>query len=195
MFDLDSQLTHLSDLGDFRLSSDALTHTYSTWERPRALVEIRSRIPREDIDAFRDLGCTIGAYTVFPRPRRADGKLHRSINQARGMHPRVRDRFDLTLECIRRHYLGIDHPLMTTLRWYRDFFALFDDFAGYVSFFLLQDLVTNDLEAVRFLVDFDDFRRTPLPSGSVDEYREYMRRSMAFINARNSRIDRYFQAE
>lgn len=27
---------------------------------------------------------------------------------------------------------------------YSDFFALFDDFRGYVTFFLLDDFVTND---------------------------------------------------
>lgn len=193
MFELDDRLCHASDLGEFRLSSDAISHTYSTWQRPQALVEARSGVPEEEIDEFFALGCTVGAYTVFPRPVYVSGKRQLSINQARGIHPRIRDRFDLTLECIRRDYLGIAHPLEPTLRWYRDFFALFDDFAGYVSFFLLQDLVTDDFQALRFLTDFDDFQRTALPSSSPDEYREYMNRSMAFIDARNSRIDRLFQ--
>ena len=38
-----------------------------------------------------------------------------------------------------------------------------------------------------FLIDFDDFSRSALPGG-VGEYREYMRRSMSFIGARNQRI-------
>lgn len=82
----------------------------------------------------------------------------------------------------------------SALLWYRGFFALFDDFAGYVRFFLLQDLVTDDFTAVRFLMDFDDFQRTPLPSRDADEYRVYLGRSMAFVNARNARIDRYLEA-
>lgn len=44
------------------------------------------------------------------------------------------DRFDLTLECIRRHYLNMDSPLAPTLSRYTKFFALFGDFPGYVSF-------------------------------------------------------------
>ena len=193
MFDLDGRLRHVSALGEFQLASDAITHTYSKWERPQALVEARNGVPHHEVDAFLTLGCTVGAYTVFPRPVHADGKRRLSINQARGMHPRIGDRFDLTLECIRRHYLGIAHPLESALFWYRDFFALFDDFPGYVRFFLLQDLVTDDFTAVRFLIDFDDFQRTPLPSRDADEYRTYMERSMAFVSARNTRIDRYVQ--
>ncbi|WP_113903400.1 DUF6994 family protein [Brevibacterium celere] len=34
-----------------------------------------------------------------------------TINGARGLHPRIVDRFDLTLECIRRHYRGEPSPL------------------------------------------------------------------------------------
>ena len=44
----------------------------------------------------------------------------------------IRDRFDLTLECIRRHYLDEPSPLSATLARYADFFGLFGDFAGYV---------------------------------------------------------------
>jgi hypothetical protein len=190
MFELDDQLTHVSHLGEFRLASDAITHTYRQWNRPPALVEARDQVPQHEIDAFLRLGCTVGAYTVFPRRVRADGKWRLSINQARGLHPLIGDRFDLTLECIRRHYLGIDHPLAATLGWYREFFDLFGDFPGYVNFFLFQDLVTDDAESVQFLTEFDDFQRTPLPSRSAGEYREYMQRSMAFIRARNGRIER-----
>lgn len=87
MFDLDDQLRHASALGEFHLASDAITHTYSTWKRPQALVAARNGVPREDVDAFLSLGCTIGAYAVFPRPVHAHGKRRLSINQARGMHP------------------------------------------------------------------------------------------------------------
>ena len=193
-FDLDGDLRHESTLGTFQLASDAITNTYSMRDRPRALVEARTGVPQHEIDAFYDLGCTVGAYTVFPRPVHANGRRRISINQARGMHPRIGDRFDLTLECIRRHYLGMAHPLEPAFVWYRDFFDLFDDFPGYVRFFLLEDLVTDDFAAVRFLIDFDGFQRTPLPLRSADEYRTYMDRSMDFVRARNSRVDRYVQA-
>lgn len=194
MFGLDDRLTHVSDLGEFSLSSDAITNTYRQWSRPRALVEARDQTLQQELDAFLKLGCTVGAYTVFPRRVHADEKWRLSINQARGLHPLIRDRFDLTLECIRRHYLGIDHPLVATFGWYREFFDLFGDFSGYVNFFLFQDLVAHEAESVHFWTEFDDFHRTPLPSRSGDEYREYMIRSMDFIRARNDRITQAFPA-
>lgn len=63
-----------------------------------------------------------------------------SINQARGINSRIRDRFDLTLESIRRHYLGTVNPLADVLARHSDFFDLFGDFRGYVDHFLLNDL-------------------------------------------------------
>jgi hypothetical protein len=52
-------------------------------------------------------------------------------------------------------------PLAATLARYADFFALFDDFGGYVDFFLLQDLVTTVGAKVRFSMPFDDFNHRP----------------------------------
>jgi hypothetical protein len=72
-------------------------------------------------------------------------------------------------------------------RSHADFFQLFCDFRGYVEFFLLQDLVTEDCSAVRFFSPFDDFRTSPLP-GSVPEYMSYRQLAMSFIAARNRRI-------
>jgi len=151
-------------------------------------VDVIRQTSPEQIAAFYDLACTVGAYTVFPPQVRIDGRWRLSINQARGIHPRIRDRFDL--ECIRRHYAGEASPLANTLATYRHFFALFEDFSGYVNHFLLNDLVTERC-AVRFYTDVDDFTGGPLPAGSVAEYREYMRRSMDFVQARNERITRY----
>ena len=68
-----------------------------------------------------------------------------TINSARGFHPSIADRFDVTLECIRRHYSGEPpNKLGDVLDRYSDFFALFKDFDGYVEFFLLQDLINED---------------------------------------------------
>ena len=49
---------------------------------------------------------------VFPANRI---EKKNTINGARGVHPRIADRFDLTAECIRRHYLGIESPLAVVL--------------------------------------------------------------------------------
>ena len=72
---------------------------------------------------------TIGSYIVFPS-QKVGNKA--TINGARGMHHKVRDRFDLTLKCIRRYYQGQDSPLRETLARYDAFFKLFNDFSGYV---------------------------------------------------------------
>lgn len=191
MFDLDDRLHHQSSLGEFWLSSDSITHTYSYWAGPAQLLDVLARTPSDEVTAAYDLGCTVGAFIVFPLQAHAEGKWHWSINQARGTSARIRDRFDLTLECIRRHYQGQDHPLAENLRWYNDFFDLFGDFTGYVDFFLLNDLVSDDGRSVCFLAAFDDFQGEALPIGTVDEYREYLRRSMEFVNARNARIERW----
>ena len=124
---------------------------------------------------------------VFPG-NRIDGK--QTINGARGFNRKIADRFDLTLECIRRHYLDHRCPLGETLARYRDFFALFEDFRRYVEFFMLQDLVTDDYSAVRFFMPFDDFNTPSVPRDG-DTYKEYRRLCIEFIEARNRRIGRY----
>ena len=190
-FDLDDRLHHTSDRGEFWLSSDAIAHTYSTWSNPARLVEVIRQVPRSDMAAFYDLGCTVGAYLVFPTQVHVDGRWRRSINQVRGTHPRIRDRIDLTLECIRRHYTGTESPLTAALAWYSEFFDLFGSFGGYVDHFLLNDLVAEDRTSVRFLKNFDDFETDPLPAASFAEYHEYMQRTMKFVRLMNERIDQY----
>lgn len=124
---------------------------------------------------------------VFPG-NKIDRKM--TINGARGFHPRIKDRFDLSVECIRRHYLKEESPLSTTLDRYADFFALFRDFAGYVEFFLLQDLVTKDYSSVRFFAPFEDFENSPIPT-SVEGYSEYQHLASTFIRDRNQRIQEF----
>ena len=135
-------------------------------------------------EAFKRIGYTIGGMMVFPA-NRVDRKM--TINMARGCHPRIKDRFDLTLECIRRHYLDESSPLSDTLARYADFFGLFGDFAGYVDFFHLQDLVNEVTSTVKFFMPFEDFTASPLP-GTVDAYLAYRQRAIEFIESRNRRI-------
>jgi hypothetical protein len=173
-------LHHRSGLGEFFLSSDSVVPTFTRWP---ALKPITEQFPEWENEAFMTIAYTIGAMMVFPG-NQIDQK--QTINVARGFNRTISDRFDLTLECIRRHYADKESPLRPTLLLYADFFALFGDFRGYVSFFLLDDLVTDDF-AVRFFMPFDDFRPPPVPK-DVDTYREYRRRSIEFIEARNHRI-------
>lgn len=174
-------LHHHSELGEFGLSSDAVIHTFSGWPRLRHIID---QIPEEETEAFNRAAYTIGGMMVFPGLQ-VDRKM--TINQARGCHPRILDRFDLTLECIRRHYLDEPNPLSATLARHADFFGLFGDFAGYVNFFYLQDLVNEATLTVRFSMPFEDFTASPLP-GTLDAYFAYRRRATEFIDSRNRRI-------
>ncbi len=171
-------LHHRSTLGEFRLASDAVIPTFRWNDR------IKRLIPAEELAAFNAAGYTMGGMMLFPG-NPVDRKW--TINQARGCTKPIGDRFDLTLECIRRHYRNESSPLGEVLARYAAFFALFRDFRGYVDFFLLQDLVTEDGSAVRIAPPFDDFGGSPIP-GSVEEYRAYEHASLAFIAARNQRI-------
>jgi hypothetical protein len=174
-------LHHRSELGEFFLSSDSVIPTFS---RARRLAPVIDQIPVEEREAFMRIGYTIGGMMVFPG-NRIDRKV--TINSARGFHPLIKDRFDLTVECIRRHYRDERSPLGDVLVRYADFFGLFGDFRGYVAHFLLQDLVTEDCSAVRFFTPFEEFTTSPLPA-DMDAYRAYRQLAVGFIEARNRRI-------
>ncbi len=70
---------------------------------------------------------------------------------------------------------------------YASFFRLFVNFQGYVEFFLLQDLVSDDFSAVKISAPFDGFNGSPIPT-DVHQYNAYKNDSIAFIEARNRRI-------
>lgn len=177
-------LHHSSELGEFFLCSDSVIPTFTRWDSLRRITEL---FTDEENEAFRTISYTIGGMMVFPG-NRIGGQ--QTINGARGFNRKISDRFDLTLECIRRHYLGQRSPLDETLARYRDFFALFGDFRGYVEFFLLQDLVTEGCSAVRFFLPLENFD-TPSVPRDRDTYSEYRRRSIEFIQARNRRLDQH----
>lgn len=181
-------LYHRSEaLGEFSLASDSVIPTFRRWEQAQRVIEL---FPKDEIDLFRAIAYTIGGMMIFPG-NRIEGRW--TINQARGCTRKISDRFDLTLECIRRHYQGQPSPLGKTLERYRDFFALFVSFRGYVDFFLLQDLVADDYSTVKLCMPFDDFRTSAAPA-DLDTYVDYRRRSIEFIEARNRRIKRYAAA-
>lgn len=185
MFDLEEAgrkgsyyLRHNSDLGEFKLSSDAITNRLLKQAR-----RVVAQIPPKQLPPHR--GYTIGSALLFPKTA-PPGRM--TINKARGMHPRIADRFDLTLECIRRHYQGEESPLASTLSEYAGFFKLFNDFSGYVDFWLLQDLVGDD--QIRFWLPFDNFQNRAVPH-DVESYLRYSEGREDFITARNDRIDDY----
>ncbi len=188
IFDLDNKksgtyLFHKSDLGEFKLGSDAITHSYRYQKRKQWIFK---QLPEEKLKEIYKAESTIGSYIIFPS-NKVNGKF--TMNQARGINPYIDDRFDLTLECIRLYYTGQQSPLYETLIRYKDFFALFENFKGYTNFFLLNDLV-DELYNIKFYLPFDNFKSKP-SFADVNAYLIYREGVMNFIQARNKRIAYY----
>jgi hypothetical protein len=186
-FELDNKksgayLFHKSELGEFILGIDAIAHSYKNQSRKQWLTK---QIP-SDVNELFDIGSTIGAYTLFPK-----NKINNmfTINQARGVNSLIDDRFDLTLECIRLFYSGQQSPLYETFNRYKNFFDLFENFKGYIDFFLLNDLIDEN-ENIMFYLPFDNFKTRPT-FADVEEYLIYKNRVMNFIKSRNKRINNY----
>ncbi|MGI8636478.1 MAG: DUF6994 family protein, partial [Segetibacter sp.] len=177
-------LHHNSDLGEFFLSSDSVIPTFTMWKR---LAPILDQISQNDIDYFLHLAYTMGGMMIFPA-NRVGGKA--TINGARGFSRKICDRLDLTLECIRLYYIKQPSPLYATLILYHNFFELFETFQGYIDFFLLQDLVSDDYSSVKFLASFDNFTTSAVPT-SLSDYVSYRSNTLNFINSRNKRIQEY----
>ncbi len=183
-----SYLVHESGGSRFLMASDSILHSYRDVKRMSPIIE---SIGSEVVESFRTLGFTIGGYIIFPG-NRINGKM--TINGARGFYQKIVDRFDLTLECIRLHYLGGKNPLGEVLNRYGNYFSLFETFQGYVEFFLLQDLVEDDSSKIRFFTESTKpFASSPLPSSS-GEYLEYRGNSMEFARKRNRRIQGWASA-
>jgi hypothetical protein len=177
-------LHHRSSRGEFSLASDSAVPTFITYRRMKHIIR---EVPAAEKLEFDTITYQMGGMMLFPG-NRIEGK--KTINGARGCHPRIADRLDLTVECIRLHYLGETSPLAEALNRYRDFFVLFEDFAGYVDFFLLQDLASADRTAVHLFLPFKDFESSPLP-GTLDAFRTYRDRAVTFVEARSRRMVEY----
>ena len=174
-------LRHRSEMGEFFLSSDSVI---PSGRKERSLASTFARIPVAEQTAFLGVTYTIGGMMLFPG-NVVDGRM--TINGARGFHPRIKDRFDLTVECVRRHYQREWSPLSDTLTRYASFFDLFETFRGYIDFFFLQDIVTDDYSAIRFHAPFADFDKSALPA-DLDAYLSYRTLATQFVEARNQRI-------
>lgn len=174
-------LVHDSAIGRYVLGSDTIANSHSV-----RLAGLYSQASDRENFEFHRVGRTIGGHIVFPGVPTGDKQ---TINQARGLHPLVEDRFDLTLECIRRHYVGEASPLADTIAAYGDFFALFRDFASYVEFFHLGDLVDGS-GAIRYLHRFVEFGPSPLPD-TLEAYLAYRQSTLDFVRSRNQRIHKW----
>ena len=125
---------------------------------------------------------TIAGSIIFPQ-------LRGSMNQSRGCSHKIRDRWDLTLECIRRFYKGEQSPLDKALERSKAFFELFVDFKGYVDFFLLQDCVDEEYN-VRLWLNTPLFKTDPVPE-TVEEYLSWIDRELDFVRKRGERISQF----
>jgi hypothetical protein len=166
------------------VSSDTIATTHSNYAGVR---ELHAGLDAEERDRIERAFYTIAGFMVFP--------VHpQSLNQVRGRKWEIRDRFDLTLECIRRHYLAVDdNPLASVLTDDAGFFALFgggqEGFENYVQFFLLDDLW--DGQSIRWFDGFEgsdwDFTTPALPD-SASSYLRYLDVVGTFVTSRNARI-------
>lgn len=186
LFDLQKisncRLLYKSKSGDMTFSSDRAVADFSYWKK---LQHIITQLPTEQINDFVGFTNTIGGIVIWPS-NKIDGL--QTINGARGFNSKITDRLDLTIECIRRYYLGESSPLFETFKRYDNFFKLFVDFKGYVDFFLYQDYVTDDYQSVKIAPPYDNFKSAPVPK-SVEEYSEYMNMMIELIKARSKRME------
>jgi len=129
-----------------------------------------------------DKSYTIGGEIIFP-------KRPYSINVMRGIH--LKDRFDLTLECVRRFYNNEPMPLRNTFEKDRKFFNLFGDFDGYVNFFFLDDLV-KDGKVQFFFGKYDDDVFNPAKfAWEKSEWEQLLENQIIFLQKRNERIKKF----
>lgn len=164
------------------LGSDSILVSFRHEDKAKVLNEVRQKVA--DYHSFvekyvRDF-YTIGGMIVFPQHRY-------SFNCARGCNKRICDRWDLTLECIRRFYQGGESPLSKALDRDRDFFNLFVDFKGYVDYFFLRDCVDENYTHVDLWLGDEFFEKNPFPH-NAEEYLNWISKEYDFLRKRNRRI-------
>lgn len=162
------------------LTSDTICNSYVKRKSMKPIVEPLM----QDVEIFRKQAHSMAGFIVFPG-KKVSGL--RTINQERGWLKNIDDRFDITLDCIRRFYLGEANPLSATLNRYASFFELFTSFQGYVKFFLLEDLVESDYSSIKYFLPLSSAQNV-LPRTS-EEYVIFMKNAQVFLRNRNSRIE------
>ena len=180
------------------LKSDRTLPTWSAWNNTAQLREDPALNRR--IQAAYPVFDNMGGTVLWPGRKIAGGQ---SLNQARGFSQkwRIADRLDLTVECIRLAYngrCGSDvNPLGPALTRYWPFFELFGDFQGYIDFWLLNDLLVEGKEQVRFFLEgtnpYDFTSDRPFPT-TVAEYGRYLDNAQDFVLKRNERMSQWWTA-
>ncbi len=176
-------LKYLSPQGDeWILSSDRAVASFT---KPANMQPLIDKIGKDEVADFKKLTDTIGGIIIWPA-KKIDNKI--TINGHRGFSPKIADRLDLTMECLRRYYLGQDSPLFETFSRYSSYFDLFLDFRGFVDFFLMNDYVDADYSRCVIAKPYDkNFNKIGRPT-TVEEYRSYISSTSDLVKRRNQRI-------
>lgn len=170
---------------DFYFTSDTIIVEMRSLKNQRIIDQAREQVEdfEEIYEHFLRRSYSIGSMIIFP--------VHiNSMNQRRGMNTLISDRWDLTLECIRRHYAGAESPLTKVIEQDKAFYDLFVDFKGYVDFFFLQDCVSEDYSSVNIWMGDASFRKSGLPE-TVEDYFKFLLKEHILLDKRNRRIQEY----
>ena len=183
MFELDASLNCKNF--NLRFGVDCFFNLYLDHKRPIIKEIVDQAYKNNEKKRYIDPPYTIGASLIFPK----NGT--NSINSRRGCIFEIRDRIDLTLECIRRYYTKeAPNPLGKYLEANKNFFDLFENFENYIEFFLLQDFVSKDLKHVKIFLPFDNFQSDGYPK-NVHEWETLRDTLIRLVKARNKRINDY----
>jgi hypothetical protein len=171
-----------TDTCELILSSDTMINTYTgNWDKN---FDLRYLKTIAEIEGFVNITHKIGNFIMYPRTKINDMN---SFNQERGTNSKIKDRFDLSLECIKRYYQNEDSPLRETIQRYNQFFQLFKNFKSYCEYYFLEDLTINNYTEIKYFLPFNNFDEMPIPK-NAEEYTLYMNKATEFINNRNKRI-------
>jgi hypothetical protein len=125
-----------------------MTNSYFLWNKTKQL-PLKTNIIETLYENYKAVDNTIAGFIIFPKNEKKTDRRW-TINQVRGTRAKLKDRFDFTLECIRRWYDSekSENPLADVLDRQKDFYNLFKSFKGYVDFFFLQDFVDEKYQVI-----------------------------------------------
>jgi len=169
-----------------RFSSDSMTNSYCLWNQNKQL-PIKTKLIENLYEKYKEVDNTIAGFIIFPKN---DNKFdrHWTINQTRGTCSTIKDRFDFTLECIRRWYAKEEgqNPLEEVLERQNYFYMLFNDFKGYIDFFFLQDFVDENYRVIIWSEKLFD----PLPKTTY-QWGELIKIMTELLKKRQNRIKHF----
>lgn len=145
-----------------------------------------SLLDKKEHKKYLKLMNTMGGKIIFPKDKKIGIQ---TINTARGLNSKIKDRFDLTLECIKLYYFDKKNsPLYEILSLNFDFFNLFgkgeDGFKNYIEFFFLEDCLVDNKCNIKFFIE-EKFEN-PIPS---NKKRDLYLKTIEFIENRNKKIE------